>query len=246
MMKFNEYLFYSRFENGHRKFYLYNLKTKEKKRVWKDSLEDQCGSFPTIDWFFPEKQWICSENDIYDLKTETFREVLSSANVSKNIRFPWENISYSYTGTYVYYINQNDELTERDVETLKDTVLFDFKKSQFKRLDHIFLGPRSPDRKFIPILYGETMYDESVYLLNLETKEITFVAGRPWFPFSGRNPGLPFFWDKTSKYLIFYTDYNWFNIAYRYGDCSAYSLETKELRQLNEGFKTGNFWYSWE
>lgn len=261
-MKVKEYILYHKYfsapnnEYCWNEYYLYNLKTKEAQRIFQDKDRNDYHNLPTITWFFSEKMWIMSYAEIYDLSTKEFRSALPTINQLTNEEREKLNkisYSYSYTGPYIYYVNpKTDELTERDLETLEDKVIFDFRQTEFKdKMDQLELGPRSPDGKYMPIYDRGPRYDADgkVYLINLETKEIRFVAGRPFLSYflcTGKEPQKPLFWDKTSKYLIFYTDYNWFNLAYHVGDCSAYNVDDGSLRQLNDGFKVGNFWFSWE
>ena len=199
----------------------------------------------SVYWYFPNKNWIVTNYGIYDLTTESTKNVLQKNDFTQKSDFfgGYGSVSYSYTGPYFYYINKDDMLTERNAETLKDEPLFDFKESAFKeKLGKIDLGPRSPNGRYIAF-----KYDRGLYYIDLETKKIESAYQRSFADLFNR--GLrdnELFWDKDSKYILFTADLVWFNFHYGRWDFYAYNIETRQMTKVNEVSWDYAFWYSWE
>ena len=233
---------------------MYDYNTKEAKVI------------PKSDWYFSDKQWLIyhkiSFNDdalykhfdkkitkgrfehsywIYELESGVRRQVLPTDNNALEGLDPIDP-SYSYTGSYIYYINKKGELIEKNAETSEEVVRSELLTFFRDHPDALYfkLSPPSPDRKYIAI-----QAESELYLIDLETKTIQHIAGKT-FGFLGRGVEGPLYWDKDSKYLLFGANFDWLAWFYDH-DVYYYDVEKKSTHRIDTGDRlNGNFWYSWE
>ncbi|MGE4169614.1 MAG: hypothetical protein AB7F28_02720 [Candidatus Margulisiibacteriota bacterium] len=237
---------------------MYNSQTGEKRK------------FPQgmwVIWYFQDKNWIvCSSPSgnidpmgtfakkdkassqtpsvwIIELNTNKVREIARTIEDSGIKKF--NNIwgSYSYSGAFMYFVDQAGKLIEHSVEPIETSqVIFDL--ADFLRshasAKYFELSPPSPNRKYMAI-----QAESELYLINLEAKTIQHIAGKTLGFFGGGVEG-PLYWDKDSKYLLFGANFDWVPWVYDH-DVYYYDVEQKSIHQIKTGHRlNGNFWYSWE
>jgi hypothetical protein len=176
-----------------------------------------------------------------NIKTGAIKEALGTANVY--IRQYRIDPSFSYTGAYMYYVSKERKLIELEVETQSETVMADLTSflDSHKNDIPLILGPGSPDRKYVPIIAGKTLYILS------SGGEIR-TAASPFLGIFGAGAQGPIFWDKNSEYVIFSTRFGWLpSFDFRDNDIGYYSIKDGSVKKIETGnVYNHGIWYSWD
>jgi hypothetical protein len=223
----------------------------------KESLAFNCSG--RIEWYFPEKEIVVTSKTkfnpkskykdtfginetiygTYNLKTQAYKEVLGTSNVLGDSGI---DPSYTYTGASMNYINKKGELVSLDLETGVEEIIMEMSVflKEHEKARFIVLGPRSPDRRYVPI-----QVERELYLINTREKKIEHITGKDFGMF-GVGVETPGMWDESSRYLVYMANYDWFWWVYDH-DVYYYDVKTRVKHRMDTGSRNNSgFWYSWE